>query len=334
MRSVTRSAMTMVVSVLCVAAVGLTGCAQEETSERSAPREFKGDGCAPLPDKHLVKLEDDKKLATVDNIVPAINATVAEPALKEAVNRVSQSLDQFRLVRLNKATDVDKKSPQAAAEEFAATVKLTDGLTKGSGRKIIVGVSETNESQTLGFLYQIALTGAGYAATVQKIGARDLYEPALESNQIQVVPEYIGTLTEYLNKKVNGDKAVDLDYGDLDLTKQELAKLGAKVGLVFGNPAEANNQTAFAITKALADKYHIRTLSEFAEQCSGVATVLGGPPECPKREFCQVGLENSYGLAIGRFVSLDASGPQTKSGLTGGTVTIGLVYSSDAALAS
>jgi osmoprotectant transport system substrate-binding protein len=62
--------------------------------------------------------------------------------------------------------------------------------------------------------------------------------------------------------------------------------------------------------------------------------VLGGPPECPQRPFCQPGLEKTYGMKFGRFASLDAGGPQTKTALTGGTATIGLVFSSDGALAA
>src|SRR4051794_1998130 len=34
--------------------------------------------------------------------------------------------------------------------------------------------------------------------------------------------------------------------------------------------------------------------------------VLGGPPECPERPFCQQGLEDIYGLAFKDFKALDA----------------------------
>jgi osmoprotectant transport system substrate-binding protein len=62
--------------------------------------------------------------------------------------------------------------------------------------------------------------------------------------------------------------------------------------------------------------------------------VLGGPPECPERPFCQPGLEETYGLEIGEFVSLDAGGPLTKTALQQGNIALGLVFSSDAALAA
>src|SRR5206468_4297713 len=48
--------------------------------------------------------------------------------------------------------------------------------------------------------------------------------------------------------------------------------------------------------------------------------VLGGPPECPTRPFCQVGLEKTYGLHFDGFVSLDAGGPLSKTALKQGKV--------------
>ena len=168
---------------------------------------------------------------------------------------------------------------------------------------------------------------------MQTIGNRELYEPALEKGQLQVVPEYTGTLTEFLNPKVNGANPTPLASSDLDATVTALKGLGEKLGLSFGQPSQAADQNTFAVTKAFADKYGVTTLSDFARKCSGKESVLDGPPECPQRPFCQVGLEKTYGITFGKFTSLDAGGPQTKSGLTTGTISIGLVFSSDAALA-
>ena len=60
--------------------------------------------------------------------------------------------------------------------------------------------------------------------------------------------------------------------------------------------------------------------------------VLGGPPECPERPFCQLGLEDTYGIEFADFQSYDF-------GLIGqavrqGEAAIGLVLSSDGSLAA
>ncbi|WP_373313903.1 glycine betaine ABC transporter substrate-binding protein [Planosporangium flavigriseum] len=317
-----------------LATVGLAaGCGKAGSSGTQAAKDVQGAGCVPVAGEQLVMLTDDKKLQAVDNLIPAINAKAADPTLVAALDKVSTAVGAKELVALNKATDVDRKTPKAAAEEFAASGKLA-GIAKGAGGKITIGAANFSENETLGELYRIALEAAGYQATVQKIGNRELYEPALEKGDIQVVPEYVGTLTEFLNKKANGASPAPLASGDLDKTVAALTDLGSKVGLKFGKPSQAADQNAFAVTKAFADKYKVSTLSEFADKCSGRATVLGGPAECPQRPFCQPGLEQTYKMQFGKFASLDAGGPQTKNALRTGAVSIGLVLSSDAAFAT
>jgi osmoprotectant transport system substrate-binding protein len=331
MHTVTRAALSFAVGL---AAVGLAaGCGKAGSSGTKSPTEVKGAGCAPLAGQQLTMLTDDKKLQAAENIIPAVNAKVADNAIT-VLDKVSAAVGPKELLALNKATNVDRKTPQVAAAEFASSVKLTDGIAKGPGGKITIATANFNENQNLGELYKIVLTAAGYDATVQQVGNRELYEPSLEKGEIQVVPEYAGTLTEFLNKKVNGPNAQPLASGDTDKTVAALKDLGAKVGLKFGKPAEAADQNAFAVSKALADKHKLTSLSDFAEKCSGKATVLGGPAECPQRPFCQPGLEKTYGIQIGRFASLDAGGPQTLSALRDGTITIGLVFSSDVAFAT
>jgi osmoprotectant transport system substrate-binding protein len=317
-----------------VAVVGFAaGCGEEGSSGTEEPgAAATGAGCAPVAGNELVALEDDKKLQTVDNIIPAVNAKSSSPELLAALDKVSAALDTPKLIDLNKAVAVDRKTSKVAAEEFAASEQLTSGITPGSGGAIKIGSANFPESQTLGELYRIALTAAGYTASVQTIGNRELYEPALERGEIQVFPEYVGTLTEFLNKKVNGANASPVASGDLDPTVTALKDLGTKSGLAFGTPSPAQDQNAFAVTKAFADQHGLTTLSDLAAKCSGTATILGGPQECPQRPFCQPGLEQTYGLKFGQFASLDPGGPQTLTALRNGTISVGLVFSSDAAL--
>ncbi len=61
---------------------------------------------------------------------------------------------------------------------------------------------------------------------------------------------------------------------------------------------------------------------------------LGGPPECPERPFCLLGLQETYGLEFKEFVPLDAGGPLTVQALTGGQVQVGLLFTSDPAIAT
>ena len=54
--------------------------------------------------------------------------------------------------------------------------------------------------------------------------------------------------------------------------------------------------------------------------------VLGGPPECPQRPYCEIGLKNTYGLVFKSFKPLDAGGPLTVAALKGGSIQVGLLF--------
>src|SRR5687767_10078857 len=61
--------------------------------------------------------------------------------------------------------------------------------------------------------------------------------------------------------------------------------------------------------------------------------VLGGPPECPERPFCLLGLQETYGLEFKEFLPTDAGGPITVQALQGGDIQVGLLFTSDPAIA-
>jgi len=322
------------VVLLFVAACGTPGSSGGgEPGGTDAPVDSDLAACEAMPDDRLVVLEDDRSLQTVDNIVPAVSAVAAaaSPDLITVLDEVSATLDTETLIGLNKAVDVDRQTSSAVAEQFLADQGLDSQEQVGGGVAVTVGAANFSESATLAEIYAGALRAAGFDAGVQTIGNRETYEPALELGDLTVVPEYVGTLTEFLNKKINGADAEPVASSDLAATMVELTALGEQAGLAFGQPAAAQDQNAFAVTAAFADANAVSTLSELAATCGEV--VLGGPPECPERTFCQLGLEETYGLEISQFVSLDAGGPLTKSALTQGAVTLGLVFSSDAALA-
>ncbi|HEY8870361.1 MAG TPA: glycine betaine ABC transporter substrate-binding protein [Candidatus Limnocylindrales bacterium] len=62
--------------------------------------------------------------------------------------------------------------------------------------------------------------------------------------------------------------------------------------------------------------------------------VLGGPAECPNRPFCLKGLQDKYGLAFKDFKALDSGGPLTVQALKSNLIQVGLLFTSDAAIAA
>ncbi len=311
-----------------ILSVAAAGCASSGSSNSASAAK----GCTSVSGGQLVVLTDDKNLQTVDNIIPAINAKKADATLIGALDKVAVALTTEKLIALNKQTDIDRKSPQTVAAGFVSAESLGQGLSGGKGA-IKVGAANFSENQTLGNIYADVLKAAGYQASVQTIGNRELYEPALEKGEIDVVPEYAGTLTEFLNKKQNGASPAPKASSNLDATVSALTALGAKAGLKFGKPAQGADQNAFAVSKAFADKNGLKTLSDVAGKCNGGKLVLGGPPECKTRPFCEPGLAQKYSIKFTGFQTLDSGGPLTKTAIKTGKVQMGLVFSSDGSLA-
>jgi osmoprotectant transport system substrate-binding protein len=326
---------TLIGGVIVAATLALAGCGNAGSSGTTAPSSNAAGGkqaCQAVAGQDLVVLDDDKHLQTVDNLIPAVNKSKSSDAMLAALDKVSAALTTADLVSMNKKADIDRQSPAAVAKAYA-TSKQLDAKGSGGSGKVVVGAANFSENQIVANLYATALDAAGFQASVRTVGNREVYEPELEKGSLTVVPEYAGTLTEFLNKKANGANAAAKASSDLDATVQALTQLGEKAGLVFGKPSQAADQNAFAVTTAFADKYGVKTLSDLGSKC-GSGLTLGGPPECPQRPFCQPGLEKTYGLSFTSFKSLDAGGPLTKAAIKQGQVALGLVFSSDGSLAA
>jgi osmoprotectant transport system substrate-binding protein len=331
MRARTRIIAPLALAVALTAACGESG-SSGTGGDADASGAAAGDACAPVAGEQLVVLEDDKQLQNADNIIPAVNAAAAEgnPALLETLNAVSAVLTTEDLIEMNAAVDVERQS----AEDVAAAYIADKGFdVSGGSGPVIVGAADFTESQVLGTLYADVLTAAGFQATVQTVGNRELYLPALQRGEIQAFPEYLATVTDIINGNINGADAEPVASGDVDATVEALTPLAEEAGLVFGEPAEAADQNAFAVTQEFADAVGVSTLSELADACGDGSLSLGGPGECPERPQCQPGLEETYGLKFADFQEFDAGGPLTKAAIQQGEVSIGLVFSSDGALA-
>ena len=192
---------------------------------------------------------------------------------------------------------------------------------------VVVGGFNFNESTILADIYGKALEAKGYTVTYKtKLGNREIVEPALASGNIDFYPGYAATDLEFINKG-KGEAT-----GDAQATTDKLNTYLSAISAKALTPSPAIDANAFAMTKANATKYNVTKLSDLAPVASQLT--LGGPPECPTRPFCAVGLSKTYGATFKAFKALDADGPLTRAALTGGQIDVGLVFSSDGDLDS
>lgn len=203
----------------------------------------------------------------------------------------------------------------------------------GGEGSLVIGSAGFSESEVMAQLYARLLADAGYQTRVQRLENRELYEPALEKGQIDVVPEYAATLAEFLNAKVNGAEAAEREpvaSADPDATVRELTELAEPRGISVLAAGDAVNQNAFAVTRDFAEKHDLRTLTDVGE--SGLEIRLAAGDECPERPFCQPGLESRYDIDVTRLDPKGVGTVQAKQSVRNGNNDMVLTTTTDASL--
>jgi osmoprotectant transport system substrate-binding protein len=178
---------------------------------------------------------------------------------------------------------------------------------------------EFTESRILAELYAQALEAAD--VEVRRAGAlasREILEPALEQDVVDLVPEYTGSALEFLNRGAGRADA------DAESNHRLLREAFATPQLEVLAMAPAQNQNAVAVTAATSARLGLTKVSDLAPFAKDL--VFGGPPECAERPFCLVGLQSVYGLKFKEQRALDAAGPATIGALEGGEIDVALLF--------
>jgi osmoprotectant transport system substrate-binding protein len=243
---------------------------------------FSSDGAIAAND--WVALEDDEGLQPVDNFIPAVNTASNTPEIAAALDAVSKELTVDAMQQMVARVSTDGENPSDVAAAFLEDVTVPEGATGD----LTVGSANFAESEITAELFAQALEASG--ANVEKklqFGARDAYIPALISGELDVVPEFVGTLAYFFDPNAEVTN-------DLEASLAVSRSLASAKGVTLLEPATADSVNTFVVTQATADEYDLETISDL----KGVddSLVLGGPPECPERPLCLQGLISTYGL--------------------------------------
>jgi osmoprotectant transport system substrate-binding protein len=243
---------------------------------------FSSDGT--IAANNWVALEDDKNLQPVDNFIPAIRNDANNEQVAAVLNAISAALTTEDMQEMVAKVGIDGEDPEDVALAYLEEKNLPGDLT-ASG-EITVGSSNFPESTITAELYANALEAAGMSVEKQlDIGAREAYLPALERGDIDLIPEFVGTLLTVLE----GEPTTDLDE-----TVEAARALTEEKGYTLLEASEADSVNTFVVTQETAEKYNLAKVSDLATVEDEL--VLGGPAECPEREPCLIGLKDTYGL--------------------------------------
>ncbi|MCG7527962.1 ABC transporter substrate-binding protein [Streptomyces sp. OfavH-34-F] len=200
----------------------------------------------------------------------------------------------------------------------------------GDSAHLTIGSAGFTESDLLAQMYALLLDHAGYSTEIISVTNREIYEPALENGQIDVVPEYAATFADWLNAKEHGDDAAPVGSPDLAATMKALRALAAPRGLTVLDPGRAVDQNAFAVTGAYARAHRLRTLSDLGR--SGLPVRLAAGDECVRRPYCAPGLKKTYGIDITAVDPKGVGTTQAKEAVRSGRDQLVLTTTTDATL--
>ena len=188
-----------------------------------------------------------------------------------------------------------------------------------------IGSTDFSEQLILGELYAQILEANGYTVDRKfNLGKREIVFPALTSGQIDMEADYLATLLAFVDKSATGST-------DPKETSKKLQDALRSKDVTVLDYAPAVDQNGFVVTKATADKYKLAKISDLAPVAKDL--VLGGPPECPNRPFCALGLKNTYGITFKDFKPLDTGGALTVKALEGNQIDVALLFTSDSTIA-
>ncbi|MGP3968395.1 ABC transporter substrate-binding protein [Streptomyces sp. 6N223] len=202
-----------------------------------------------------------------------------------------------------------------------------DGGDKGS---LTIGGASFTEATIMVELYAQLLEHNGYDTDTETVESRELYEPLLESGEIDIVPEYAATMAEFLNDKVNGVDAPDVASAHAGDTIAALRDLAEPLGLTALKGGGAIDQNAFAVHEEFAAEHDLETLSDLG--ASGLPVRLAAGDDCPERPFCQPGLEETYGIDIAELDPKGVGTVQAKRAVQNGEDDMVLVTTTDGTL--
>ncbi len=191
--------------------------------------------------------------------------------------------------------------------------------------QVIVGSKNFTEQLILGEMYAQLLAARDLSVERRlNLGGTQIAMAALRKGDIDVYPEYTGTaLIAELHLAPLTDAAA--------IYRTVKTAYAQRYGLTWLDPAPMNNTQALATTRAIAQRYHVRTLSDLSAVAPQLR--LGAVPEFTERPDGLPGLQRLYGGFRFKQVRLFDIGLKYKALLTG-NVDVVVAFGTDGQIAA
>ncbi len=135
--------------------------------------------------------------------------------------------------------------PSSRSRLIAAACGSGDDGGTIEGPTITIGSANFSENALVAEIYAQALESEGYQVERKlNIGSREIYAPALEAGELDLIPEYIGTMLTYLGGTPSPDSAE---------THAALQEAWESKGIEVLDFAPAQDKNGFVVTRATAE---------------------------------------------------------------------------------
>jgi osmoprotectant transport system substrate-binding protein len=213
----------------------------------------------------------------------------------------------------------------AACQPGTRQTTATGRGASGQRGAVVVASFNFPESELLAAIYGLAIRHAGIPVRLElDLGPRELVQPALEQDLVDVVPEYLGTALTSLRPPAG------VAMSDPAAVRAALGRALAPWHVQVMTLAPAQDQNGIVVTAATARRLGLHNVSDLRRAAGRL--ILGGSPECPDRPYCLPGLRKVYGLGFARFLPFDTE-PQRVIALREGVVDVAVLDTTDGNLA-
>jgi glycine betaine/choline ABC-type transport system substrate-binding protein len=223
--------------------------------------------------------------------------------------------------------DDEESSPSGSSSSGdSASGKEIQKVSGAESKPTIkVGSKNFTEQYILGEIYAQALEAAGYKVDKQlNLGSELIAYKSLKGGKIDAYPEYTGTaLTSFFGVKT-ADVPRDAQQAYED------AKAGfAENDITALAPTPFENTYRLGMTKEGAAKAgNPKVISDLKDKAADLS--ITGFPECKQRQDCLLGVEDTYGMKFGKFVTSE----QKYQVLDSGDADVAFIFTTDGDLAS
>src|SRR5260370_20220720 len=205
------------------------------------------------------------------------------------MSKVSAGMTAVGLVVALAACGSTSSSSGGKVTRAGAGTSTSASAGPGVGKPpVSIGDKNFTEQYILGALYQQALQAKGFKVTLKgNIGSSEITYKALRAGQIDMYPEYTGTLLTTVAGITAPPHSAQQAY-------TEAAAYVKQHGFALLNPTPFYDSDALAALKTYATAHHLTTIADLKPL--GKSVKPGGPPQVATRAQTLPGLKKAYGI--------------------------------------